>query len=285
LGTNLKPGNSNFPGNVIEVRGMKKTIMTALVLSICMTCYGQNDGSIRFGTDPNNPPFEFKRPDGELAGFDIDLGEAICARLQKKCHWIENSFDGMIPALKAKKFDAIISAMSITPGRMGQVIFSDKLFITPGHLIVPTKSSITASVQSLHDRAIGVMQGSVFETYARKFWQRNQVRVVTYQSSGLLYADLEVGRLDAVLDDAVVASQSFLNSGAGKGFRLVQPEVYDKDIFGPGTGVAMRLEDVTPQIDANTSNGYCDCAGRESSRHRIQHVSPERIDLGGNHVG
>ena len=55
---------------------------------------------IRFGVDPSYPPFESKAADGKLVGFDIDLGNEICRRLDAKCVWIENSFDGMIPALQ-----------------------------------------------------------------------------------------------------------------------------------------------------------------------------------------
>ncbi|MEN3754595.1 transporter substrate-binding domain-containing protein [Mangrovibacter sp. SLW1] len=62
-------------------------------------------------------PFESKTSTGALTGFDIDLGNAICAQMQVKCQWVENSFDGLIPALKARKFDAILSSLSITDER------------------------------------------------------------------------------------------------------------------------------------------------------------------------
>ena len=57
---------------------------------------------IRFGTESSYAPFEYKTPDGKLTGFDVDLGNAICAKLKAKCVWVENSFDGMIPRLKRK---------------------------------------------------------------------------------------------------------------------------------------------------------------------------------------
>ena len=92
--------------------------------------------TIRFGTDASYAPFESKAPDGKLVGFDIDLGNEICARLKAKCVWLENDFDGMIPALKAKKFDAVLSSMSITPQRAQQIGFTTKIYNQPTRLVV-----------------------------------------------------------------------------------------------------------------------------------------------------
>ncbi len=77
------------------------------------------------------PRFNRRVRTAKLVGFDIDLGNEICARLKAKCVWVENDFDGMIPALKAKKFDGVLSSMSMTPQRAEQIVFSSKLFNTP----------------------------------------------------------------------------------------------------------------------------------------------------------
>ncbi len=70
---------------------------------------------IRFAVDLTYPPFESKQADGKLAGFDIDLGNALCDQMKVKCVWVENSFDGMIPGLKARKFDAVLSDNGASP--------------------------------------------------------------------------------------------------------------------------------------------------------------------------
>src|SRR5271165_3454296 len=82
---------------------------------------------IRFGVDPSYPPFESKAADGSLVGFDIDLGNALCAKLNAKCVWVENDFDGMIPALQARKIDAVLSDMSVTDKRRQQIDFTSKI--------------------------------------------------------------------------------------------------------------------------------------------------------------
>lgn len=72
---------------------------------------------LRYGVEAEYPPFESRNASGELEGFDIDLGNAICAAAALKCSWVETSFDALIPGLMAKKFDAINSAMNITEKR------------------------------------------------------------------------------------------------------------------------------------------------------------------------
>ena len=84
---------------------------------------------VRFAVDPTYPPFESKTPQGKLVGFDIDLGNALCTQMQAKCVWVESQFDGMIPALKARKFDAILSDMGITEERLIQDLSSVDLLV------------------------------------------------------------------------------------------------------------------------------------------------------------
>jgi ABC-type amino acid transport substrate-binding protein len=92
-------------------------VLTVLFVSLITwsPCVSGKDWKvIRFGVDPSYPPFESKAANGSLVGFDIDLGNALCAKLNAKCVWVENDFDGMIPALQARKIDAVLSDMSVT---------------------------------------------------------------------------------------------------------------------------------------------------------------------------
>ncbi|NNA76635.1 transporter substrate-binding domain-containing protein [Pseudomonas lactis] len=63
---------------------------------------------IRFGVNPSSP-FESKALDGNLVGLDIDIGSAICVQLKVKCVWMESPRGSVIPGLKARKFDGILS--------------------------------------------------------------------------------------------------------------------------------------------------------------------------------
>jgi ABC-type amino acid transport substrate-binding protein len=140
-----------------------KTALAGLALLLAAFCADANarDATqLRFGVDPTYPPFESKAPSGQLVGFEIDFGNEICRRLNVKCVWVETAFDGIIPALQGRKFDAILSAMSITPQREAQVAFSTPLFNTPSRLIGRRGRDIKPTVDSLLAKRIGVAQGS-----------------------------------------------------------------------------------------------------------------------------
>lgn len=199
--------------------------------------------TIRFGVDASYPPFESKAADGTLVGFDIDVGNELCRRLNAKCVWVENAFDGMIPGLKARKFDGVLSTMSMTPARVQQIAFSSKLFHVPTRLVAKKGSNIEPTAESLAGKAVGVEQGSMQETFAKAHWGSKGVRVVSYADQDQVYADLLSGRIDASLQNAVQAERGFLDTPRGKPYGFAGPTLEDSAIFGPGTAIGLRKED------------------------------------------
>lgn len=224
---------------------MKKIASCGLLLVLgAFTQWANAEQTLRFGVDPSFPPFESKASDGSLQGFDIELGNAICAQAKVKCQWVETEFDGSIPALQAKKFDAILSAMSMTDQRRQQVAFSDLLYNTPSALLTPAGSKITTDISSLRGKNIGVSQGTIQETYAKTKWASQGVNIVTYDHQMDVYPDLVAGRLDASVANAVSAEQGFLGTPEGKKF-VIKALLTDKNILGSGVGIALRKSDVT----------------------------------------
>jgi lysine-arginine-ornithine-binding protein len=229
---------------------MKKSLIGLLLVACPLLSWGAGQ-ELRFGVDPTYPPFESKRPDGSLTGFDIELGESLCAELQRRCVWVENAFDGLVSALKGRKFDAILSSLSITEERKATIAFSDTLFDTPARLVAREGSSLEPTVEALQGKRVGVQQGSVFEVYARRMWGGKGVEVVPYQSSDLTYSDLINGRLDAAFDDATAESEGLLKQPIGKGFAYAGGVVKAPDIFGPGTGIGLRKNDTALASELN----------------------------------
>lgn len=216
--------------------------LTVLAIS-ANVAHAADWSTIRFGVDASYAPFESKAPDGKLVGFDIDLGNEICKRLNAKCVWIESDFDGMIPALKARKFDGILSSMSITPQRAAQVAFSSKLFNTPTKLVAKKGSTLLPTPESLKGKTIGVEQGTIQETYAKAHWAPVGANVVSYQNQDQVYSDLMSGRLDASLQDAVQAEIGFLKTPRGANYGFVGGNLDDPKTLGNGAGIGMRKED------------------------------------------
>src|ERR1700759_5818586 len=91
---------------VKTVKKLLAALTVALLATVSIGAHAKDWTTIRFGVDASYPPFESKGSDGKLVGFDIDLGNEICKRVGAKCVWVENDFDGMIPAMKAKKWYA-----------------------------------------------------------------------------------------------------------------------------------------------------------------------------------
>ncbi len=83
--------------------------------------------NLKIGTDPTYAPFESKNASGELVGFDIDLAKELCKRIKTECTFVESDFDALIPSLKAKKIDAMISSLSITEKRQQEIAFTKRV--------------------------------------------------------------------------------------------------------------------------------------------------------------
>lgn len=232
---------------------MKKFVLSALLLACGFSNVALAQSELRFGVDPTFPPFESKAADGSLQGFDIDMGNAICAQAKVKCVWVQTGYDGIIPALKARKFDAILSAMAMTPKRREQVAFSDMLYNTPSALVTKKGSNLQPDVASLKGKTVGVAQGTTQESYAKEVWATQGVQVVSYPNQDEIYPDLASGRVDGTLTSAAAAETGFLKTPQGQAFAISGKTLYDKKYFGEGVGIGLRQDDAANLKLINTA--------------------------------
>ncbi len=153
---------------------MKKKVLAfslLLGLSTSASVFAALPQTVRIGTDATYAPFSSKDAKGDFVGFDIDLGNEMCKRMQVKCTWVGSDFDSLIPSLKAKKIDAIISSLSITEKRQKEIAFSDKLYAADSRLIAAKGATIQPTIESLKGKHVGVLQGSTQEAYANEKWR------------------------------------------------------------------------------------------------------------------
>ncbi|AOK55199.1 ABC transporter substrate-binding protein [Burkholderia stagnalis] len=230
------------------------------VMSLLCTAPGAraNDkGMVRFGIDPNYPPMEAKAPDGSIRGFDVDLGDEICKRIRAHCKWVELEFSGMIPALQARKIDAILSSMAITEKRAQQIAFSSKLYQFRSRIVARNGAGLGSDTRSLSGKRIGVQSGTQFESYALAQWVPHGVIVVAYKGQDEVFADLVNGRIDGALLGTVEADQGFLSTPRGKGFGFAGPALSMGD---KGVGIGMRKSDLAlrESIDAAIASMLAD---------------------------
>ncbi|WP_313486356.1 transporter substrate-binding domain-containing protein, partial [Atlantibacter hermannii] len=154
-----------------------KTLCLALGMFSSFASFAATE--LRYGVEAEYPPFESRNAQGELEGFDIELGNAICAAASLKCSWVESSFDTLIPGLTAKKFDAINSAMNITEQRRKSIDFTQPIYRIPSQLVGKEGSGLDATAEALKGKTIGVLAGSIQETYAKEHWEKQGVEVVS----------------------------------------------------------------------------------------------------------
>jgi len=220
-----------------------RTLVIALALGASIA-QGADEAAtaLRVGVEGAYPPFSEVGADGQLRGFDIEIARNICAEMNVRCVLVQQDFDGMIPALQARKFDAIVASMSITPERQRAVAFSDKYYKTPNRMIVRLSAHLDITPGGLRNRRIGVQRGSINDRFVTDTFKFSEV--VRYARQQDIYLDMIAGRLDATVVDAVAATTGFLSTPQGKGFGFAGPEYVEPSYFGAGVGVAMRKDDV-----------------------------------------
>lgn len=239
---------------------MKKPFhaLTAAVLLAASLCsataaFAADSDTLRYGIEAQYPPFESKSASGELQGLDIDIGNAVCATAKMKCAWVETSFDGLIPALQGRKFDAINSAMNATDQRRQAIDFTNVVYHVPTQLIAKTSSGLAPTATSLKGKNVGVLAGSVQETFAKAHWANAGVNVVAYQDQNQAYTDLKAGRLDGTLVMSAAGQSGFLSKPDGAGYAFAGGPVHDDKILGSGIAFGIRKGDNALKQRLNTA--------------------------------
>ncbi|SFT79114.1 ABC transporter substrate-binding protein [Mesorhizobium sp. YR577] len=224
------------------MRILMRVALGVSVMALAIGAAQAQEKTIKIGTEGAYPPFNNLTADGKLEGFDIDIANALCEEMKAKCEFVTQDWDGIIPALQAGKFDAIIASMSITPERLEKVDFSEKYYNTPSAIAVPKDSELKGvTKEDLAGKTIGVQGSTTHFNYAEKTFTDSEVKA--YPTAQEYQLDIANGRLDAVEDDIVVLSQ-WLDSADGACCKLLgQPSPQPVEIFGPGAGIAVRKGD------------------------------------------
>lgn len=131
------------------------TIVSALFIIIAMFGTAVTADKIRIVTEGAYPPFNMKNASGELIGFDVDIAKALCAQMGAECEIVALDWDGIIPGLLAKKYDAIIASMSITEERLRKVSFTKRYYSNYLRFIAPKNSGLTATQAGLKGKRLG----------------------------------------------------------------------------------------------------------------------------------
>lgn len=220
----------------------------------------QAENVVRIATEGAYAPWNFSGPNGVLEGFEIDLANNLCERMQAKCEIVAQNWDGIIPSLTAGKYDAIMAGMSITPKREEVIAFSAPYAAAINSFAVmessdlvdlpengtpinvdseaakPVLEEIGAKIQG---KVVGVQGSTTASAFMEQYFE-NGADIREYKTTEEHNFDLTSGRLDAVVANATALAAALEKDDMAE-VKLVGP-LFSGKVFG-NIGVGLRKDD------------------------------------------
>ena len=234
-----------------------KNFSLGLLISLFLSITANAD-KIKIGTEGAYPPWNSKDASGALIGFEVDLAKELCAIMKHECTIVEQDWDGMIPALVMRKFDAIMAGMSITDERMKTINFSQGYADEVASLAVmkgsnlegmdtpeginlslggsDVKKALKTLTGALSGKTVCVQTATIHQNFLES-GDVGKIDIRTYKTQDEVNLDLSAGRSDAALA-AAVAFTDYADK-SGDAVVLVGP-TFSGGAFGNGVGVGIR---------------------------------------------
>ncbi|OCP35715.1 ABC transporter substrate-binding protein [Ensifer sp. LC163] len=221
-----------------------KTQIAAIMLAVMatVTSAGAAD-KIKIGTEGAYPPFNFVDSAGKIGGFDVDIGLALCERMEADCEVVAQDWDGIIPGLLAKKYDLIIASMFITEERKKQVAFTNPYYLAAMTHVAPNGAGITAFTNdALKGKVIGAQSGTTQADFIAATYPDAEIKLYPTQDEANL--DMVNGRLDLQVGDMLPLLDWVTKNDDGKACcEIIGEPITDKKFVGDGVGIAVRQDD------------------------------------------
>ncbi len=224
---------------------MKKLIAISLLAATSLALHAQSSHEITIATDATYAPFEYTDPNGQLVGFDMDLAKALCEEVKLKCKLINVGWDALIPGLKAKKFDAIMASMNITPERQKVIDFTIPYYRMQNSFVAKLGSNIAISKEGLRGKTIAVQTATAQDKFVTEQYG-DVAKIVRYTGANEPYLELLNGRADLHFGFIVPVQDGFLDKDDNnKKFGFIGPTFTGKDskLLGEGVAIAVRKND------------------------------------------
>lgn len=234
---------------------IRKLITSGLVLASLFAAGMANAGDkIRIATEGAYAPFNMVDKNGALVGFDVDIANALCAQMKADCEVVAQDWDGIIPGLRARKYDAIIASMSITKERLRVVDFSEKYYSNVLAFVAAKDKTLDTSKAGLKGLTIGAQRATIAGQRLEDEYG-DIVNVKLYDTQDNAYLDLASGRLDAILSDKFPA-YDWMRSADGKSFEFKGGDIDINDKIGIAVRKGDKLKDkLSEAIKAIVENG------------------------------
>jgi octopine/nopaline transport system substrate-binding protein len=267
---------------------MGSRFMTSVVLGVSLaaalafapTAFAKDWKTVVIGMEGAYEPWNLTDPSGKIVGFEPDLIMDVCKRAGLECKIIAQDWDGMIPGLKAGKFDVIMDGMSITDERKKEIDFSKPYAVSPGAFLAPKDSPLAKATgagtlidldkdaaagdaaikgvqAALKGKTLGVQVSTTHSNFASEHL-KGVADIKEYKTADDRDLDLKAGRIDASLDDYTVVAATGSKPDAA-GLAIVGPK-FIGGMFGAGTGMGIRKadSDLTAKFDTALAAAIAD---------------------------
>ncbi|MBE0464265.1 MAG: transporter substrate-binding domain-containing protein [Halomonadaceae bacterium] len=225
---------------------MKKLLSVSLIglaVAAASSAQARDYDHVRIGVDVPYVPMEYRTAEGDLTGFDIDLGNAMCEEIGVTCEWVEQEWDGIIPGLLSRNYDAVMSSMTINDERRQQVLFSEPYITMPSAWFAASDLDIDeANEETLEGLTIGVQRGTLQDNYVTDNYS-SVADISRYSTADDMVLDMDAQRLDIVFLDFPIGQSTLVENEDGD-YTIVGEKISEpKEYFGDGFGIAFRQRD------------------------------------------
>src|SRR5260221_5975703 len=282
LGAWERPGKKKGDLNMRIVRLFWAIVAVALIAVAPAGAQTKDWKKIRIGTEGAYAPWNFSEAGGKLSGFEIDLANELCKRMNAECTIVAQDWDGIIPALQASKYDAIMAAMNITDKRLETINFSSIYAAGPGAFAVLKSSplaklpgtgetyplaakgaeaqkAIDATKPLLKGKVVGAQVSTTNLAFVEKYY-KDIVDIRSYKTTEQHDLDLAAGRIDAAFA-AVTYWNDVVGKPEGKDIAIVGPQ-FSGEVLGRGVAAGLRKygTELKAQVDGAIKPGLADGA-------------------------
>ncbi|MGB3446114.1 MAG: transporter substrate-binding domain-containing protein [Xanthobacteraceae bacterium] len=194
---------------------------------------------IRFMTETDYPPFNFTGPDGNPAGFNVDLARLICDEIKVTCTIQMRRFDTLLDAIASNRGDAIIASLSVTPELRKRVDFSDLYYRTPARFVA-RRGATSAEVrpETLDGKKVGVIAGSSHEAYLKAMFTGAELH--TYPNDEALRQALKQSEVELIFGDAISLAFWINGTDSENCCAFSGGPFIESRYFGEGVGIAVK---------------------------------------------
>jgi len=195
--------------------------------------------AIRFMTEVDYPPFNFAGPDGNPAGFNVDLARLVCEDLKVTCTVQMRRFDTLFDSLDANRGDAVIASIAVSGHTRQRADFSDPYYRPAARFVVRSDAPIDAiTPEAVEGKKVAVVAGSAHEQYLRTLFTEADVR--GYPDAEAAREALRQGQVDFLFGDGFALS-FWLNGASSAGCcAFAGGPFIESRYFGEGIGVAVK---------------------------------------------